>query len=187
MKKTKVIYIYGAPATGKLTTAKALSLATGFKLAHNHLTTDLVRSIFERGNPKGDMYIVKLRFEILEMALQENVSGIIMTGAHAHNYLYPNGESDEWYATRLEEITQKNGGEFYGVNLTTSNETLLQRVTESNRKEWGKISTIEILKDSLAKYDYFKTAPLQNNLIIDNTDVSPEEVAKKIIDFAEIH
>lgn len=183
MPKTKVVFIYGAPAVGKLTTAKILAEKTGYKLVHNHLTTDLVRAVFERGNPKGDMYIVKLRFEMLEVALAEHIGGYIMTAAHAHNYIYPNGENDEWFAKELESITEKNGGEFYGINLVTNTETLLQRAVEPDRLDWGKISNPNTLKDSLLKNDYFKTAPLKNNLIIDNTDSSAEVVVEKIIDF----
>jgi len=185
--KTKVVYIYGAPAVGKLTTAKALSNITGFKVLHNHLTTDLVLSIFERGNPKGVTYIVKLRLEILEMAVQEKVSGVIITGVHAHDYIYPNGENDEWYAKQLEDITTKNGGEFYGVNLTTSTETLLERVVQSDRLAWKKIHSTEVLKEALQKNDFTKTAPLTNNLIIDNTDLSADEVASKIVNYIGVN
>jgi len=183
MPKTKVVFIYGAPAVGKLTTAKILAEKTGYKLVHNHLTTDLVRAVFDRGNSKGDMYIVKLRFEMLEVALVERVVGYIMTAAHAHNYIYPNGESDEWFAKELEAITEKNGGEFYGINLVTNTETLLQRVVEPSRHDWGKISSTETLKDTLQRNDYMKTAPLKNNLIIDNTELTVENAVDKITAF----
>ncbi len=185
--KTKVIYIYGAPAVGKLTTAKALSDITGFKVFHNHLASDLVRSVFERGSAKGDMLIVKLRFEILELAVKEQVSGVIMTGAHAHNFIYPNGENDEWYASHIEKITTENDGEFYGVNLVTSADTLMERVLQTDRLEWKKIHSREVLQEVLEKNDYAKTAPLKNNHIIDNTDMSVEEVTKQIIEFIKFN
>jgi len=181
--KTKVIYIYGAPAVGKLTTAKALSEITGFKVAHNHLSTDLVRSVFERGSPVGDMLIVKIRFELLEAVVKEQINGLIITGAHAHDYIYPNGESDDWYARQLEMITEKYGGEFYGVSLTTTTETLMQRVVENDRLEWGKIHSAEVLNNVLQKNDFTQAAPLKNTISIDNTDVSAHEVAAKIADY----
>jgi len=183
MNKTKVIYIHGVPAVGKLTTARMLCEETGYKLLHNHLTTDLVRAIFERGNPKGDMYILKLRLEILELGVQENVSGIVITGAHAHNYLYPNGKSDDWYAQELERITETNGGEFFGVHLTSKTETLLKRVESDDRKNWGKISTKEMLQDSMNKNDYTKSALVKNIISIDNTNLSVEETVQKIKEF----
>jgi adenylate kinase family enzyme len=35
MTSVKLVVIYGAPAVGKLTTARALAALTGFKLLHN--------------------------------------------------------------------------------------------------------------------------------------------------------
>jgi len=183
MSKTKVIYIHGAPAVGKLTTAKMLCEETGYKLFHNHLTTDLVRSIFERGNPRGSMLIVKLRFEIIEIGVQENVEGIVITGAHAHNYVYPNGETDEWYAKELERITETNGGEFFGVHLTTTKEILLERVVSDDRKNWGKISTKEMLLDSMNRSDYTKPALVKNIISIDNTNLTIDETVQEIKEF----
>ncbi|HIJ11483.1 TPA: hypothetical protein HA278_05490, partial [Candidatus Woesearchaeota archaeon] len=43
------VLIYGPMAVGKLTVAKELVKLTGYKLFHNHLTVDLVGSIFEWG------------------------------------------------------------------------------------------------------------------------------------------
>lgn len=43
----KLIFIYGQPAVGKLTVAKELEKITGYKILHNHLFVDLVRSVFE--------------------------------------------------------------------------------------------------------------------------------------------
>ncbi len=187
MNKTKVIYIHGAPAVGKLTTAKRFCELTGFKLLHNHLTTDLVRAVFDRGNQKGDMYIVKLRLEILELGVQEKLKGIVLTGAHAHTYIYPNGKTDDWYAQELESITEKNGGEFFGVHLTTSTDTLLERVVSEDRKNWGKISTKEMLKDSITLNDYTKPAQVKNIITIDNTNLSVDETAKKITEFVGVN
>ena len=49
----KLIFIYGTPATGKLTVAKVLSNKIGFKVFHNHLTFDLVISIYDGLTPEG--------------------------------------------------------------------------------------------------------------------------------------
>ncbi len=181
--RTKVIFIYGAPAVGKLTTAKALSEVTGFKVFHNHLSTDLVRSVFERGNPAGDMLIVKLRFEILELAVKEKLNGIIITGVYAHDFIYANGKSDDWYVTQLEKITEANGGDFFGVQLVTTHKTLFKRVVEPDRKLWRKIHSTDILEQALRLHDHTQSAPLKRSLIIDNTNTPAAEVAIKISNF----
>jgi|JI10StandDraft_1071094.scaffolds.fasta_scaffold21976_1 dephospho-CoA kinase len=184
--KTKVIFIYGAPAAGKLTTAKALSEITGFKVFHNHLSTDLVRSLFERGNVTGDTLIVRLRLELLELAVKEGIDGIILTGVYAHDFVYANGKTDDWYVTELERIVESNGGEFYGVQLVTSKETLLKRVVETDRQQWKKIHSTEVLEQALEKHDHTQPAPLKNNLVIDNTNTPAHEVAKQICAFAGV-
>lgn len=47
----KLIVLYGPPAAGKYTIAKAVAEKTGYKLFHNHLTVDLLKSVFEFGTP----------------------------------------------------------------------------------------------------------------------------------------
>ena len=56
----KLIFIYGLPATGKLTVAVELAAMTGYKLFHNHLVVDLLLSVFDFGSPP----FVELREDI---------------------------------------------------------------------------------------------------------------------------
>lgn len=46
----KLVILYGPPAVGKLTVGAELAELTGFKLFHNHLTTDMVMSLFPHGS-----------------------------------------------------------------------------------------------------------------------------------------
>ena len=46
----RLIFVYGLPATGKLTVARELALITGFQVFHNHLAVDLLLSVFEFGS-----------------------------------------------------------------------------------------------------------------------------------------
>jgi len=45
----RLIFIYGPPATGKLTVAKELAKLTKYKIFHNHLTVDLIGSVLKFG------------------------------------------------------------------------------------------------------------------------------------------
>lgn len=182
VNNTKIILIYGAPAVGKLTVAEKLTQKTGYKLFHNHLTTDLVQAIFERGNSIGDTIITKLRFELLELAIKERVSGIVMTTAYAPEYVHSNGKTDEWYISELENITIKNGGDFYGVHLIAEKETLLKRVTENSRSKYGKLVDKKIMEELTNKYDFTKSIKTSNSLIINNDNLTPEKVSDLIKD-----
>ena len=46
----KLVFLHGPPAVGKLTVARELAGLTGFRLFHNHLTVDLVSSLFSFGS-----------------------------------------------------------------------------------------------------------------------------------------
>ncbi len=46
-----LVFLHGAPATGKLTVGQALASPTGGRLFDNHVSIDLARSVFEFGAP----------------------------------------------------------------------------------------------------------------------------------------
>ncbi len=45
-------FIYGAPAVGKLTMARAVAALTGFRVFHNHVAFDFAESIFDFPSPR---------------------------------------------------------------------------------------------------------------------------------------
>jgi hypothetical protein len=53
----RVIFIYGQPASGKLTVARALAERTGIAVFHNHLVVDALEAVF----PFGSEPFVRLR------------------------------------------------------------------------------------------------------------------------------
>ena len=59
----KLIFLYGAPGTGKLTVARELAALTGYRLFHNHLTVDLAKAIFDFGTPDYLEYVRFLRVQ----------------------------------------------------------------------------------------------------------------------------
>src|SRR5262245_10594622 len=63
----KLIFLYGLPGTGKLTIARELSAMTGIRLFHNHLTVDLLLSVF----PFGSKAFVDLRESIWLSVFEE--------------------------------------------------------------------------------------------------------------------
>lgn len=49
--RATLVYLYGPPASGKLTIAGPLSELTGMPLFHNHLTVNALRPVFAFGSP----------------------------------------------------------------------------------------------------------------------------------------
>ena len=77
----KLIFIYGLPASGKLTIAHELASITGYKLFHNHLVVDLLLSVFEFGNPEFVALREELWLSVFEQAALSKLPGLIFTFA----------------------------------------------------------------------------------------------------------
>ena len=72
----RLVFIYGPPGAGKLTVARELAALTGLKLFHNHLTVDLVSSVFPRGHPSFGPLITCFRREIFAESLTLDVTNL---------------------------------------------------------------------------------------------------------------
>ena len=181
-KKPIAVIIYGMVAVGKLTGAKALQKETEYKLTHNHLTNDLVWSIFDRGTLEANTLIERLRFELYEEAVKRKVS-IITTHAYSHDYVSPTGLSDPEYLKTLEGKLEAAGATTLFVHLQAEKEALLERVQGVSRQEHRKLTRVpEMMAYLDAKdFDMRTSAPVKNNLVIDNTNLSAEDVARMII------
>ena len=169
----KLIVIYGPPAAGKLTVAKELEKLTKYKLFHNHLIIDLVKSIFDLGSKQAKHYSLKFRLELLEAAAKEKIPGVITTFVYAH----PSG--DEFIEEAIKRVKKQKGTVLF-VQLTCSKKELEKRIRNPSRKKFTKLKTIKGLKYSLKKYDILSQISYVKSLQINNTKLSPKKVAIKI-------
>ena len=172
-ERMRLIFIYGAPAVGKLTVAKELSKITGYKLFHNHLTLDLVETIFN-SNEAGFWELVnKLRLKVFEITTRSKLKGLIFT--------YGDIASDNFsFVKKVIKIIEKNKGKIYIVYLFCNEKELFKRVTNSSRKKFEKTLEVKKLKQSLSKWDFHTTFPSKPTLQINNTSLSARRVAQKI-------
>jgi RNase adaptor protein for sRNA GlmZ degradation len=169
----KLIFIYGAPAVGKLTVANEIAKNTDFKVFHNHLSIDCIEPIFDFGTAPFFRLIELIRVETIAEAARENVN-LIYTFCYAK-------DSDDAHVAKITETVESNGGEICFVLLTCTKSELEQRVLAESRKQFGKANNLEILNEILDEYDLFSPVPKRESLQIDNTNLSPEVVARKII------
>ncbi len=175
----KLVFIYGPPATGKLTVAEALARRTGYKLFHNHLTVDLARAFFEFGTPAFGRYVDQLRFEAFEVAARENVAGVIFTFCYALHL-------DDLFVQDVQDIVHKHGGEVNYVQLFCNRAELDRRVLEASRQRFRKIGDVELLRTVVGRHELFEPIPFVSNLSIDNTHVPAEEAAQQIINHYQL-
>ena len=75
----RLIFIYGLPATGKLTVAQELAKLTGYKLFHNHMVVDLLLSSLEFGSAQFVRLREKIWLGVFREASRAQVPGLIFT------------------------------------------------------------------------------------------------------------
>lgn len=174
----KLVFIYGPPATGKLTVAKELSKITGYKIFHNHLTVDLLTSILEFG--KGDFFKLsnKIRLDVFKSAAKNNIN-LIFTFCFAK-------DEDEHYVNRTVKAIKKYKGKACFVRLYCDEKLLFKRVKSASRENFDKLKSKKLLKKFLAEHDLFSKIPYKKSLEIDNTNKSAKKVAMLIKDYYKL-
>ncbi|MBI2627580.1 AAA family ATPase [Candidatus Nomurabacteria bacterium] len=179
-KKPVTIFIYGPMAVGKLTVAKILSKKLEYKMTHNHSLNDLVDELFIRGTYVRNAMVERLRYNLLENAVKAKIN-FVTTHCYAHNYISPTGLTDPKYVKTLEKKLTKLGAKFYPVHLKASSKELLRRVNMNSRKTFGKLIDKKIMHKFILNKDWQTSPKLKNNLVIDNTNLSPQKVSGLII------
>jgi DNA polymerase III delta prime subunit len=171
----KLLTLYGAPGVGKLTTAKALAEQTGFKLFHNHLTFDLVRSLFEFPSLPFGKLAERIRLSAFEAAADAGLRGVIFTLVYA-------APDDDPFLHKLLDAVEGRGGQVLFVRLQCDAATHEHRVNAPERERFGKIVGAKRLREAMARWNLSSTIPMRENLEIDNSSLSAEAVAQRIVD-----
>jgi hypothetical protein len=159
---------------GKLTVARELAKLTGFRLFHNHLTVDLVTSLF----PFGSEPFVALREKIWLAAFAEAARqklSLIFT-------FNPERTVRERFIQDTIDVVEKENGEVVFIELTCAEDELERRMADASRKEFGKLASVELyreLKDSGA----FEFPELPKGIVLDATQDSAATTAALIRDY----
>lgn len=167
----KLIFLHGAPAVGKLTVARELVALTGFRLFHNHLTVDLVSSLFPFGSEPFIVLREKIWLAAFAEAVRNNVS-LIFT-------FNPERTVSESFVQNTIELVQGAGGKVVFVELTCAEKELEDRLDDASRKEFGKLASVEQYR-TLKDLGAFQFPKLPNHLSVDTTSQPPEDSARLI-------
>ncbi|MDF1545455.1 MAG: hypothetical protein P1R58_10165 [bacterium] len=160
---------------GKLTVARQLSLLTGYKVAHNHLSLDLAESVFDYGSKEFRDFVIELRLLSLQKAVANGVPGIISTFCYAL-------KEDDDYVRRIIGTVEEGGGEVHFVLLNCSRPELEERVCSPDRAATTKIKSAETLRSALNRNELGKEIPFVDNLVIKNDEIEPIMAARIVIE-----
>jgi cytidylate kinase len=168
----KLIFLYGPPASGKLTIARELAARTGISVFHNHLIVDAVASVFPFGTPNFVALRESFWLTVMREAAREGRS-VLFTFA-------PEPTVSQQFPHRVQEEVGQAGGSVVFVRLTVSRDEQERRLGEASRKEFDKMRSVELLRKLRDGFETCEANMPSADLIIDTTQVHPRDAALTI-------
>ena len=169
----KLLFLHGAPATGKLTVAKAILRCVPGRLFDNHAAIDLARTVFDFGAPGFWELVHAARLAVFKAAAGRDVSLVVMTYCYA--------EPDDRLAfEQIAEIVEGHGGALLPVFLQCSEHEIARRLANADRSSRGKVRSREGLDDFLERF-HMCPVPRPDCLTVDTSSEPAESSARRII------
>ena len=171
--RMKLVFIHGAPAAGKLTTARALLDRVGGRLFDNHAAIDVARTVFEFGTPEFWELVQATRVLVLESASKRDLPLLVMTFVYVDPADLPTFE-------QFEAIVQRGGDQLLPVFLECSVDEIVRRVGNNDRVMKNKMTSEKNARDFIDKYRV-GPSPRPNCLVLNSEARSAEVNAQEII------
>ena len=179
-----LIVVCGPQAVGKMTVAESLRDKLKYNMMMNHDSIELSDRIFGFGTPAQRAFNEAIRKSAFDLAVQHGVD-LIFTYVCAFEM-----QEERDYLTGLHDLFTGHGGRFYFVELSASLDARLERNETPHRMErkpskrdvaWSRQN---LLVDARAHRLNSEEGEVwfQHHLKIDNTDLTPDEVADRIIE-----
>jgi hypothetical protein len=173
-----LVYLYGPPASGKLTVAEQVARLSGYRLFHNHLTVNALTSVFEFGTAPFTRVLHKLRLDVFGTAADEGIS-MIFTNSSAWGGGAGGRERFCAFAAEAKRAFEAGGGSVQFVRVTAPLPVLEQRVDAESRRAHGKLLDAGRLHELVLTLDQTSLHP--DDLVIDTSVVSPDEAALAVL------
>jgi hypothetical protein len=170
----RLIFIYGLPATGKLTVAAELAAMTGYKLFHNHLVVDLLLSVFDFGSPPFVELREDIWLSVFEQACRSQLPGLIFTFA-------PERTVRPGFIREVMSTVSRGGGEVDFVELVCPLTELKRRIDSPCRLAYQKLSSVTLFEQLHADGVFDASNMPKPRLSIDSSLYTPNEAANEIM------
>jgi chloramphenicol 3-O-phosphotransferase len=169
----RLIFLYGMPATGKLTVAQELKALSGFQLFHNHLAVDLLLSTFEFGSEPFVVLREQIWLSVFEQAIRAGLPGLIFTFA-------PEATVRDSFLPETLRIVQGAGGTVDFVALTCPPDEIRRRLARPSRQRFGKLTSVDLFDQLLAARTFDRPQMPEPKISVDTSVSTPARAALEI-------
>ena len=169
----RLIFLYGMPATGKLTVAQELKALSGFQLFHNHYVVDLLTSTFEFGSEPFVELREQIWLSVFERAGRAGVPGMIFTFA-------PEATVRDSFIPEAVKVVEAGGGTVEFAELTCPIEEIRRRIANPSRRQFGKLNSVELFDRLLSGGTFERPAMPGAKIRVDTSAVTPARAALEI-------
>ena len=169
-----LIVVCGPQAVGKMTVAESLRDKLKYNLMMNHDSIEVSDRIFGFATPAQKEFNAIFRKTAFDLAVKHNVD-LLFTYVCAFEM-----PQEKEYLESLATLFEANGGNFYFVELSADLDKRLERKASKRDVEWSRSN---LLKDN--ERHKLNSDPdefwFKNHMKIDNTNLTPDEVADMVI------
>jgi hypothetical protein len=176
------LYVIGPQAVGKMTVGQEVSRLTGAPVLYNHLVIDVLTHFFPFGSEPFERLLAETRQRIIEEAAAAGLD-LIITGA------WPFDDPSVLPLIEAAKATvETRGGEAAFVELRAPLEVRLQRNRSEHRRahknvDWATDEAMGALDREHRWYSDGDFPFPDRHLVIENTDLTPAEVARRIVEY----
>ena len=171
----RLLFLWGLPASGKLTVAKEVAELTGWKLFHNHLTVDLLLAVF----PFGSKEFIELREEIwlsvFEAAAASECPGLIFT-------FNPESTVRQSFLEETVDVVAEHHGSVEFVEMFCEESAIEKRMDTLERRAYKKMLSVADYRRLREGGAFASPAMPEPQIRVDTTQQSPREAAMQIVE-----
>ena len=168
-----LVFIYGAPATGKYTVAKELAALTGAELYHNHLVVDEVLQHHAFGTPGFIAARDAAWRKHLGTAASETHRRLIFTFS-------PENTVPQTFIDWLFREVPAHDGQLHSVALRLSEEAIEARLASEQRRGFRKLTDHTLYQKLRDEGAFSRPRIPRTDLVLDTERLSAIDAAARI-------
>ena len=166
----KLIFLYGMPATGKLTVAQELVTITGYKLFHNHMVVDLLLTVFDFGSPAFVALRERFWLSVFAEAFRSDLPGMVFT-------FNPEATVGAGFIEQVKNLAIAAGGQVEFIELTAPLAELKRRLGSKSRHQHKKLTSVQFFEELHGQGAFDGSYMPKPKLSIDTSENQPPRAA----------